>query len=292
MLLMGIDGGGTSCRALLCDEKLTPLGRGRSGAANIVTDFEGARAHIIEAATQALGEAGLSKDALSEVRAFLGLAGANLRDFGARMAAALPFARARVDTDGLVALQGALGDEEGLAAIIGTGSVFISRLEGQVRSAGGWGFMVGDTASGARIGRTLLQETLLAYDGIRPATALTDHVMARFDGDPESLVEYAQTAIPGAFGVFAPLIFEYYGKGDPVARRIIKAALGDISEILSAIMKDRPQPVCLQGGLGRIYAGLLPPPWRGRVRPPLGDATEGAAYLALRHFLEKGAAGA
>jgi len=291
MLLMGIDGGGTSCRALLCGADLAPLGRGRSGAANIVTDFEGARAHVIEAATQALAEAGLPPDALGETCAFLGLAGANgatwgkLHDHARRMAPALPFERTKVDTDSRIALQGALGDDDGTVAIIGTGSIFVTRRGGRLSSVGGWGFLVGDTASGARLGQALLQETLLAHDHVRIETPLTRRVMARFDGDPEALVEYAHPAIPGNFAAFAPLIFEFLEKGDPVARGIVEAALDDLEEILAAIDKTHPGGIfSFQGGLGRVYAGLLREDWAKRLRPPLASPVEGAAMLAKRHF--------
>ena len=36
--VIGIDGGGTSCRAALADRNGTLLGRGKSGASNILTD--------------------------------------------------------------------------------------------------------------------------------------------------------------------------------------------------------------------------------------------------------------
>ena len=45
------------------------------------------------------------------------------------------------------------------------------RRDGEARAIGGWGFLVGDQGSGARIGRDLLEETLLAHDGIRPGLA-------------------------------------------------------------------------------------------------------------------------
>ena len=75
--------------------------------------------------------------------------------------------RSGVESDAPIALDGALGARDGAIAIIGTGSTFVLRQDGRTRAIGGWGFL-GDHGGGARIGRDLLEETLLAYDGIRP----------------------------------------------------------------------------------------------------------------------------
>lgn len=48
--LIGIDGGGTSCRAAVATADGRILGRGKAGAANILTDPETALANIGEAA--------------------------------------------------------------------------------------------------------------------------------------------------------------------------------------------------------------------------------------------------
>ena len=61
-LVIGIDGGGTSCRAALATADGRIVGRGKSGAANIRTDLTGARASIVEAARLAFLDAGGTPD--------------------------------------------------------------------------------------------------------------------------------------------------------------------------------------------------------------------------------------
>src|SRR6218665_2644017 len=51
--IIGIDGGGTSCRAAVADRQGIILGRGKSGAANILTDPNNAIISITEAAKAA-----------------------------------------------------------------------------------------------------------------------------------------------------------------------------------------------------------------------------------------------
>ena len=53
-LYLGVDGGGTGCRAAVCDATGRILGEGAAGSANIWTDPEGALVNILAASRQAL----------------------------------------------------------------------------------------------------------------------------------------------------------------------------------------------------------------------------------------------
>ena len=216
-LVIGIDGGGTSCRAALATADGRIIGRGKSGAANIRTDLTGARASIVEAARLAFLDAGEDPGLMTETPALLGLAGSNVGTYRQQLEAILPFRRNVVKSDALIALEGAVGDGDGAIAVLGTGSAYMARTDGELRSIGGWGFMVGDQGSGARIGRDLLEETLLAYDGIAEASDLTRAMLAVFRNEPRDVVEFTTTAKPGDFGGFAPMVFDHAAKGDAVA---------------------------------------------------------------------------
>lgn len=283
-LIFAIDGGGTGCRAVVCNGQGARLGHGGAGPANIMTNLGSAGGNIVEACAQALADAGLPKSRMDGADAFLGVAGANIGNFAEQIVNQLPFANCIVDTDAVIALQGAIGDADGVVAIIGTGSVFISRTAGKIRTVGGWGFMVGDLGSGARLGRSLLQETLLVYDGVHKRTSLTSHVLEHFRNNPQTIVEYAHAARPGEFGTFAPLILEFAEKDDPTARAILDEAIRDVEETLDAILVDKDQSLCLLGGLGRRYGPMLGKAYQIRLSAPIGLAVDGAVQLAVRRF--------
>lgn len=137
-LAIGIDGGGTSCRAAVADGNGNVIGRGKSGPANILSDLENSLLNIVESARQALCDAGLAAETISSVAAVVGVAGANVGDYGGRIEKALPFAEGRVVTDALIALQGALGDADGIVGAFGTGSVYNARRDGRLNGIGGW----------------------------------------------------------------------------------------------------------------------------------------------------------
>ncbi|MBZ9760649.1 N-acetylglucosamine kinase [Mesorhizobium sp. CA8] len=282
--VLGIDGGGTSCRAALATVDGAVLGRAKSGAANIRTDLTGARANIVEAARQAFLAAGEDPEMIPQTPAVLGLAGANVGTYRQQLEAILPFSNSRVETDAEIALEGAVGSGDGAMAILGTGTAYMARKEGKSRAIGGWGFQVGDQGSGARIGRDLLEQTLLAYDGIRPASPLTDAMLAVFRNNPEDVVEFTTNAKPGDFGGFAPKVFEHAEKGDLVANFILAKAVADVEASLGALDLADDAPLCLLGGLAPLYAPRLSARYQALLKAPLDDALGGAVQMALRIF--------
>lgn len=290
-LVLGIDGGGTSCRAALATASGEIIGQGRSGSANIMTDLEGARENIVEAARLAFVDAGQDAALLAHTDAVLGLAGTNVGGYKQRLEAILPFRRSLVESDALIALNGALGDRDGAIAIIGTGSIFMSRRGGRIQTIGGWGFMLGDLGGGARIGRDLLQETLLAHDDIRPGSALTKAVIEHFGGDPREIVKFGASAKPADFGGFVPMVFDHAAGKDVVALRVLSRAIGDVEEALDALQLSADEILCLLGGLSGPISSYLSPRYRAMLRPPLRDALGGAVMMAALLFGQGGNAG-
>jgi len=278
---IGIDGGGTSCRAAVADATGTIVGRGVAGAANIMSDPDGALENIVRSSRAAFADAGLDPSLAEHSAAVLGVAGANVGLHGEKIRTALPFARADVVTDSLIALQGALGHSDGVVGAFGTGSVYGARRNGKVTEIGGWGFVIGDQSSGARLGRDLLEIALLAHDGVETATPLTRIVMAEFANNPQDVVEFAHAAKPREFARYAPVVFEHAIAGDAVATRIVAKAASDIDRSLDALLWPECDTVCLLGGLSAAYRPWLSPAHRALLAEPKGDALQGAVSFAV-----------
>lgn len=286
MFILGIDGGGTSCRAALATPDGAILGRATSGSANIRTDLTGARAAIVEAARAAFVDAGQDPENLPEAAAVLGLAGANVGTYANQLAAILPFRQSRIETDALIALEGAVGAGDGAMAILGTGTAYLARQGGELHSVGGWGFLIGDQGSGSRIGRDLLEESLLAHDGIVPRTPLTDALLAVYRNAPGDIVEFTRSATPRDFGGLAPMVFDHAEHGDATAIRILERACLAIEASLDALPLTPGAPLCLLGGLAPAMEPRLSARYRAIIKPPQTDALGGAVAMAARLFGE------
>lgn len=266
---LGIDGGGTGCRAAVCDASGQILGQATSGPANVMSDPGTAWANILAAADQAAQAAGVRA---RDLHAVLGLAGANT----AKRSVELPFASARVVSDAEIALNGALAGQDGIAATVGTGSVFACQSGGVVRVIGGWGLVLGDEASGAWMGRELLSQAVRAADGLVPLSPLLAEVTADLGG-PEAIVRFAKDARPVDFGRFAPRIVA--APADPVAADILADADRWVCRYIDQLQTGA-LPLCFLGGLGAVFAARLAPRYPGLIRPSAGTALDGALRLA------------
>ncbi|WP_043062009.1 BadF/BadG/BcrA/BcrD ATPase family protein [Brucella anthropi] len=270
--ILAVDGGGTGCRALLADSNGDPIGRSTSGPANIGADPATALDNIMRAATLAVHDAGLDVSILNETCAVFGLAGANSLPDKDRVEQSLPFGKVKIVSDAVTALQGALGQKDGAIVILGTGSVFVRREEDAFEIIGGRGFMLSDHAGGARLGRELLEETLLALDGMTEHTELADAVLARFNGDMRQIITFSRTATAADYAAFAPIVFDYAHKGDALGLSILQRACSYIARGLDRLGIETLARFSLTGGLASSYAALPFLPHRERFRPALGDA--------------------
>ncbi|TJZ92008.1 ATPase [Paracoccus gahaiensis] len=269
-VFLGIDGGGTGCRAALSDAQGRLLGQGQGGAANINTDIEGAAASIRAATAEAIGDSGVDPQALIAV---LGLAGGAMQGAVRRLRGLLPFARIRIVNDGITAARGALGNRDGVLAAMGTGSVFVRQRAGEVLQVGGRGFLMGDQGSGAVLGRSLLAQAMRAGDGLAPMTPLLQAMLDRHGGI-EGIIEFGNRARPADFARLAPEMLQ----GDPAAEAILQDAARDILQILTVLQDSQPLPVVFTGGLGPHYAARLADALP--VQPPRGTALDGALAMA------------
>jgi len=275
-LFLGIDGGGSGCRAVLADAAGRVLGSGQGGPANVVSDPDTALASVLAAARGAMVAAGQGDD-LSRLVAVLGLAGANVVEAAVAFRARLPFAGARVENDVVVAVKGALGPDDGIVAAIGTGSIYGVQRGGRVRLAGGWGLVLGDHGSGARMGRDLYEAALLAHDGFIATTPLLAGILAEM-GSPDAIVAFARDATPADFARAAPRVLA--AAGDPAAARILADADAAVARALDRLEADGLLPIVFTGGLGPTFAARLGPRYPTLVRPAQGSALDGALALA------------
>lgn len=267
---LGIDGGGTGCRAAVADAAGTVLGRGEAGPANIASDPVGAARNILVAAEAAVAAAGGGE----VVAAGLGLAGANAAGAAERLRDALPYRRMEVVTDGITAVKGALGVADGVVAALGTGSVFAVQRGGVIRQIGGRGLVLGDEASGAWIGRAVLSAALRAVDGFAPITPLLAGLVEEMGG-PDGVVAFSLRARPADFAALAPRVVE---SGDPAAVSIMARAEADVVEAVQVLMGMDDLPLVFLGGLGTVFARRTGS--RFRLRQASGSALDGALMLA------------
>jgi glucosamine kinase len=233
-----------------------------------------------------VAEAGLSCGQISDASIHLGLAGVMGPEKVERVADAvrsfLPAGRITVSDDRVTTLIGALGGQDGAVAAIGTGSFLGRSAAGSTHLIGGWGFSLGDNASGAWLGSRLLRALVLAVDGIGPQTPFMREVLADYGNDPIALVAFASTAQPADFATLAPRIIAAAANGDTVAKHLMRSGADYIANGLRALGWTPAEPLCLTGGIGPHYANWVVPEAAAAVVPAKGTALDGAMTLAAQ----------
>lgn len=278
---VGIDGGGTSCRARIRDEQGNFIGEAKSGSANIMLGADVAMKSIVDAITQATLQGGLSSQDFSEMHIGLALAGAEHKSsWQTFMALPHPFASMVLNTDAYGACVGAHNGDDGAIMIAGTGSCGIYLTNGEQHVVGGREFPISDQGGGAVMGLRLVQQVLLAEDGIIDKTPLCTHVMAHFNHDVDQVVEWSKTALPRDYGQFSPAIFEHAAQGDSLAISMLKQTASDIEMFLLALNRKGATRICLMGSIAERIIKWLSPTVQNWVVEPKFDAIEGALMFA------------
>lgn len=279
--ILGVDGGGTQCRARLAQRSGAVLGEGKAGPANLRLGVFDAFAAVLVAAAECLAAAGLPPAALGDAVACLALAGASEPgELAAARRHPLPFRQTIVTTDAEAACEGAHGGSDGAIIVVGTGSIGWGIAGGRRYRVGGWGLPVSDEGSGAWLGLEVIRRVLWAHDGRIGWSPLLSEVMTRFEGDPHALVRWAASARPADYGGFAPLVIEHAGRGDPVAGGLVRLAAGHIDRLAAQLGAAGAERIALVGGLAAVMEPYLAPETRRHLVPPQGDALAGALRIA------------
>ena len=285
VLYMGIDGGGSRCRARIEDEQGRVLGEGASGPATTRLGIDKAWRSIMRACEAAAEQAGLGIDDFARLHAGVGIAGLGRR--GARQALTdivHPFRSALFISDGLAACLGAHGGADGAIVVAGTGSIGVGLIGGHEFRYGGYGFPISDEGSGASIGLEAIRLALRAADGRGQRSPLLGEVLAAFDNDPYQAVAWSEQASATDFAAFAPVVLRHASQGDPVGRRIFERAADAIGDLLGLFLRQGIERLSLVGGLADALTPWLTPDLRERLRPPDADAMAGALLAARRHL--------
>ncbi|MBQ2757994.1 MAG: XRE family transcriptional regulator [Clostridia bacterium] len=291
-LFLGIDGGGTKTEFILADSEGTLLRRTVLGASNpndvgISAMQEVLRQGIMEVASEYAPES---------ISVFAGIAGGTTSDVAKKIHDFLSrfgFAAVGNGSDAQNAISAGLGTEDGVALIMGTGSVAFAQKSGTLHRIGGYGYLLGDAGSGYALGRDAILAALQQEDGSGEPTALHGLVLGKCGGEHvlPALGEFYRGG-KTYIAQYAPLLFEAARGGDSVALSILKTQLKEIAKLIAGAAKRLQADtakVVLCGGLATAHQDMILPLLKAylaegdvayRLRICTCTMAEGALYLA------------
>ena len=280
---IGVDGGGTSCRARIEDAEGRLLGQGIAGRAATCLGADSSIQAVRAASEAAATDAGLPPTALAQASAGVGLAGIDRR--GAREALVSfwhLFLRVVYASDANVACLGAHSGHDGAIVVVGTGSVGFARVKGRDLRIRGYGFPISDEGSGAELGLHAVRLTLRAHDGRATATPFLLEVMRRLGPDAPTLVAWAEQATATEYASLAPIVLSYAEARDPFAEELVAEGAGHVGVLIRSLVEFGAPRISLLGGLASRLVRWLSPDVLHFLSPPEGDAVAGALLLARR----------
>ncbi len=283
-IFVGIDGGGTKCRARLFSSNDVVLGTGLGGPANPYHGQEQAQASIVHAVEMAMKDAGLNSG-IEELIAGVGLAGVNLPSvFQAMNSWQHPFKKMYLTTDLHIACLGAHLSDEGAVLVVGTGSCGYSYVNGKALMIGGHGFTCGDQGSGAWMGLAAVRAVLLANDGLGPKTNLSNLIERHLGVSGEIIVDKLGAAKSSDFAELAQFVFEAAEHGDEIATSILREGADYLSGVADKLWQSNPGRMSLIGGLSGRITPWLKPSVTANLSNPISQPEFGAVYFAKQGY--------
>ena len=259
MHFLGIDGGGSRTRALLCDETGNILGQGLSGPCNPCTQSKETCFKQLHSAIRSA----LAANALESITAaHIGVAGAGVpsaREILESVTNQLfdeNATRVGISHDLKIAHAGGFAGRAGSALVAGTGSACygVDSRGGEILT-GGWGDLIDDAGSGSWIGLRALQLCVRQADGRAAGNKLLQAVLRFLELDSVDEIK-ARIHINGLprdeRARLAPIVFELAQSGDAVAEEIVGEAARELTLLVQcnfrALNVYEPQ-LLLLGGL-------------------------------------------
>lgn len=283
-LFLGIDGGGSKCKAIVMNKDNQILGTGIAGPGNPLHGFEQATNSITESAKLALEDAGLAHIELNELIAGVGLAGVNLPVLFDKMQSwQHPFKHMYLATDLLIACLGAHQGQDGAVMISGTGSCGFSCIDDEEFIIGAHGFPHGDKGSGAWFGLQAAKHVLLSIDGVIEPSSMNQVLLNKLNcKDDTELVEAIAGKVATYYAQLANLVFDAAEAGDKVALGIVEEGAEYINSIARTLWAKNPKRMSMIGGLTPRLKPWLAKEIQAQLSEPLSPPEVGSVLFARK----------
>ena len=303
-IVLGIDGGGTSTKAVLATTQGAILGYGQAGPS--CTDdvsINSTRKNIRSAADQAWSAYG--QEARPADAAFLGIAGvvteadcAIIQEIATSVNLAAPDFIG-IDHDVRIALAGGLALQPGIVLIAGTGSsCYGSNAEGFACRVGGWGYLLDDVGSSYYLGLEAMRAIVRSEDGRLGPTALLEPLMSALGiDDIQDIITrlYSPRMRKIEIAGLAPLVLDIAQQGDAIAQKIVQNGqngLAHLIEIAAQRLGFQPNDVLVTvcGGVAHsgdyfkqgLYDAIRAHVPGAQIKEPALSPVIGAALLAIQ----------
>lgn len=258
--LLGIDAGGTKTDFVLTDLQFNPLESLTLGSANpIDIGIE----EMKKVLTDGINAVCKNYDS-SSVSLFAGMAGGitgNNKDLIYTFLSEFGFAYTANGSDIDNCLAMALGKQNGIVVIMGTGIAAFCRENEKLHRIGGWGYLLDKGGSGYHIGADALDCALRFTDGRGGSAYIKQAVEEKLQNSITNSIPAIYRGGKAFIASFAPIVFEAYKQKDAYARDILDRNVKEAAVLINTAYEkaeDKNIPTVICGGLSHETVTLLP----------------------------------
>lgn len=261
LYFLGIDGGATKTEFVLTDTAGNVLCRHFEGSCNPVDIGMEAAQKVLDTGIRTVCK-GVPMRKISMFAGISGGISGNNKEIFHDFFAKFPFAKCDNGSDAQLIVAAGLGHSDGIAVIMGTGSVAFVQKGGVMHRVGGLGYLFDNGGNGYCIGREVIRAALTAEDGTGEETVLHRLVTEKI-GKSSSMAALSDFYALGKRGIasFAPLAFAAADMDDDVAKKILRRNMKEIAKLLAAgrkMLDGKQSKVVFVGGLTNRWDILQP----------------------------------
>lgn len=281
-LYLGVDAGGTKCKARLVDQNDALMAEAIAGPANLRLGAPMVGKTIKKACLDAIGKANLKDINFKNISIGLGIAGISRTEAMSSLCADpffSSFEKTVFVSDAEIANLGAHAGNDGGIVIIGTGSIAMAKIKGKKIKLGGYGFPISDLGSGAYMGLHAIRRSVNAMDALIPKSQMTDEILDYFNNDINKIIDILENMSTTDFAALAPIVVKHAQQNDIEAIKIMNKSAAHISSMIRALDKLKAPRISLVGGLAPIIKERLEPSIQAILSPPIADPLNGAIGL-------------
>lgn len=262
---IGIDGGGTKTKYSLFDQE-----------GNVLKEYIGKTVHVLQVEQkECINRLKEGISILLEGKELFPSIGVGLAGYGENQELrykieyickeAFSLYTYSIYNDIQIACYGALGGEDGIVVIAGTGSIAMSCQNGVMKRSGGWGANIGDEGSAYWMAKKLLGLFSKQADGRLEKTPLYDLVMdyCKIE-NPYDIIPYINTTLCNdrtKIAELSVLVYEAAKKDDQHAICLYQEAADELVQIISSLIKEFKEKVTISyvGGVFQAKEYILNP---------------------------------
>lgn len=288
---IGVDAGGTHCRASLYDHNTKTISVGIAGGANVFSDFGSAMQQINRAIDLAIKNSLLPIDKKSLIVG-AGCAGGQTQQAQQNLANwNSPYRHLFMTSDLHASCLAANSGRDCVILITGTGSSIAHYHNANVTQYGGHGFIHGDEASGAWLGLNAIQLLLKSNDNLvqdqQFCSAISQAIGLNYkskSADNNTGVDYIlshfKSKLASDYARLAPVIFNLQQAGNATASKLVSQGVDYLYSILISNSLHCGPELFMTGGLAKSYQALLEKKLGQEVQLMQRPAQDGAMLFA------------